>query len=160
MLVAKNDGVPSEMKVLTVMNPWATLIRVGAKRIETRSYDPKYRGWLLIHASARMNAEAERVCQWDIVRAALNRNGVYRAEQMYNGCIVAKVMLDEVVRVEQCVVDSEDVAHISITVEEEAFGDYSPGRFAWVLSDLRVLDTPIPARGQLGLWNYDMEDGA
>lgn len=144
------------MKVLTVMNPWATLIRMGAKRIETRTFDPKYRGWLLIHASKNMSAEAQRACEWDVIRAALNRNGVYRADQMHAGCIVAQVMLDEVVPVEICRVDSDRDDEISITAEEEAFGDYSPGRFAWVLSDLRVLEKPIPARGQLGLWDFDM----
>ena len=40
------------MKVLTLTQPWATLVAIGAKRIETRSWATKYRGPLLIHAAA------------------------------------------------------------------------------------------------------------
>jgi len=41
------------MKALTLWQPWASLIAVGAKRIETRSWSTKYRGPLAIHAAAR-----------------------------------------------------------------------------------------------------------
>lgn len=39
------------MKALTLWQPWASLIAVGAKTIETRSWSTKYRGPLAIHAS-------------------------------------------------------------------------------------------------------------
>ena len=32
--------------------------------------------------------------------------------------------------------------------------ELEPGRFAWKLANPRALKKPIPARGQLGLWNY------
>jgi len=38
---------------------------------------------------------------------------------------------------------------------EYAFGDYTPGRYAWLLSDVQALPTPIPAKGQLGLWRWE-----
>ena len=38
------------MKVLTIKQPWATLIMQGNKRFEFRSWQTKYRGDLLIHA--------------------------------------------------------------------------------------------------------------
>jgi hypothetical protein len=40
--------------------------------------------------------------------------------------------------------------------QELAFGDYTPGRYAWLLSDVQALPTPIPVKGQLGLWEYDL----
>ncbi len=40
------------MKALTVWQPWATLVAIGAKRIETRSWSTSYRGPLAIHAAA------------------------------------------------------------------------------------------------------------
>lgn len=40
------------MKVISIMQPWATLIVLGHKKIETRSWNTKYRGEILIHASA------------------------------------------------------------------------------------------------------------
>lgn len=40
------------MKVLTIRQPWATLIMLGIKQLETRSWRTHYRGELVIHASA------------------------------------------------------------------------------------------------------------
>jgi hypothetical protein len=40
---------------------------------------------------------------------------------------------------------------------ERSFGDYSPGRFMWLLTNIRALPEPIPAKGALGLWEYDGE---
>jgi hypothetical protein len=43
-----------------------------------------------------------------------------------------------------------------ITTEHDlSFGDYTPGRFGWVLDDIEPLREPVPARGSLGLWTID-----
>lgn len=42
---------------------------------------------------------------------------------------------------------------------EYAFGDYAPGRFAWLLADIRALPEPIEARGALSLWEWDAPAG-
>lgn len=34
-------------------------------------------------------------------------------------------------------------------------GDYTPGRYVWVLEGVRALERPVPARGMLGLWNWE-----
>lgn len=39
------------------------------------------------------------------------------------------------------------------------FGDYTTGRYAWRLANLRPLPTPIEARGQLGLWDWTPPEG-
>ncbi len=39
------------MKAISLLQPWATLVAIGAKRIETRSWATNYRGPLAIHAS-------------------------------------------------------------------------------------------------------------
>lgn len=46
------------MKVLTIKQPWATLIMQGDKRFEFRSWQTKYRGDLLIHAGKGIDKEA------------------------------------------------------------------------------------------------------
>ena len=38
------------MKALTIQQPWASVITMGVKTIETRSWSTKYRGPLAIHA--------------------------------------------------------------------------------------------------------------
>jgi hypothetical protein len=47
------------MKGLTLTQPWATLVAIGAKRIETRSWPTRYRGLLAIHAGAGLGL-------WDV----------------------------------------------------------------------------------------------
>lgn len=42
------------MKVLSVIEPWATLIKEGKKKIETRSWKTSYRGELYLHASKKV----------------------------------------------------------------------------------------------------------
>jgi hypothetical protein len=37
---------------------------------------------------------------------------------------------------------------------ERGMGDFSPGRFAWLLADIVALEPPVPARGRLGLWEW------
>ena len=46
------------MKVLTIKQPWATLIMQGNKRFEFRGWQTKYRGDLLIHAGKSIDKEA------------------------------------------------------------------------------------------------------
>ncbi len=40
-------------------------------------------------------------------------------------------------------------------MEEKAFGDYTPGRFAWILQDAVAFKTALGARGSLMLWEFD-----
>lgn len=39
------------MKALTICQPWASLIAISAKKVETRSWHTSYRGSLAIHAA-------------------------------------------------------------------------------------------------------------
>ena len=43
----------ADMKAISLWQPWATAIAVGAKRIETRHWPTKHRGPLMIHAAKR-----------------------------------------------------------------------------------------------------------
>lgn len=52
------------MKALTIRQPWASLIAVGAKSIETRSWPTKYRGELLIHAGLVRPERGEDAPKW------------------------------------------------------------------------------------------------
>jgi hypothetical protein len=50
------------MKVLTVRQPWASLIVAGIKDVENRSWRTKYRGRLGIHAGNRVDQDALDAC--------------------------------------------------------------------------------------------------
>jgi hypothetical protein len=140
------------MKALSVMQPWATLIALGAKRIETRSWSRSYRGPLAIHASGRMNRDAILSLREPRIREALTAGG-YRegngpASNPFGlplGAVLAVVTLVDVWRITQENVPNEP---------ERIFGDYRPDRFAWRIEDVQRLPEPIPAKGWLGLWEW------
>ena len=152
------------MRVLTLTQPWATLVAIGAKRIETRSWATKYRGPLLIHAAAGLGpvggvlglgAQCSVEPFWGVLHAA----DYMRSDMLPRGAIVAVAELVSVIPTEilnrqgSWIIDTDTW---SMTDQERAFGDYTPGRYAWLLSDVQALPTPIPVKGQLGLWEYDL----
>jgi hypothetical protein len=72
------------------------------------------------------------------------------------GAVIATCRLVNVLPVE-VVNGRENVWGISIEpvgINELEFGDYAPGRFAWLLEEIREVYPPIPARGSLGLWDW------
>lgn len=64
------------MKALSLLQPWATLIDVGAKTIETRSWPTSYRGLVAIHASKGFPGECRELCEDEPFRGALIRGGL------------------------------------------------------------------------------------
>lgn len=136
------------MKIITLTQPWATLVAIGAKRVETRGWRTAYRGWLAIHAAKSFPPSAVDLCATEPFRSALLSVGLKTAIQLPTSKIIAVTMLQNVVRT----VDARAWA----TAQEIAFGDYSDGRFAFVFGAAAVpLKEPIEARGMLGLWNPD-----
>lgn len=133
------------MKALTLTQPWATLVAIGAKRVETRSWTTNYRGPLAIHAAKGFPREAMDFARMERTLGRL-------PARIPRSCIVATARLVAVrstMEVEQ-----------EISALERLYGDYSSGRFAWILDDVQQLAEPIPARGALGLWTWTPEDAA
>ena len=146
------------MKALSVMQPWATLIALGAKRVETRSWSTSYRGPLAIHPSSRINREAAMSLHvpdiWEVLAAGGYHQGSGLASNPCGlplGVVIAVAMLVDVQRITPDNVPAEP---------ERSFGDYTPGRFAWFLHDVRRLPEPFEARGALGLWEWKAKQGA
>jgi hypothetical protein len=71
----------------------------------------------------------------------------YAYPELACGHVIGQVELHKCIR-------TADVTDISQA--EREFGDYGPGRFAWLLYNPRFLPKPIPARGSLGLWNFEL----
>lgn len=147
------------MKGLTLTQPWATLIALGAKRIETRSWQTSYRGELAIHAGkglGEFDSEAELWirCLTDPFRAALTAGGYANPGHLPRGKIVAVVNLDSIWRLMAGGIEGFSPQP---PANELAFGNYAPGRFGFLLTDSRPLPEPIPCRGALSLWEVPAE---
>lgn len=150
------------MKALTLTQPWATLVAIGAKRIETRSWATSYRGLLAIHAAqgyVGLSGPAGFMgrCNSEPFKSALATAGLTHRD-LPRGAIVA------VCRLVDCVPTCGDGYYrdpdrrviMQVDDQERAFGDYSLGRYAWLLADIQRLLEPIPYKGMLGLWEPDL----
>ena len=150
------------MKGLTLTQPWATLIAVGAKLIETRSWPTSYRGPLAIHAATSFPPAAQRACMVQPFESALFPFGYTGDEPEHafpRGAIIAVTHLRDVLHFD---VRSEAWARRAsaekrLPDHEADFGDFSPGRFGFVLDRPRRLEKPIACRGMLGVWDVPVE---
>ncbi|MDB5252702.1 MAG: hypothetical protein JWP27_1871 [Flaviaesturariibacter sp.] len=133
------------MKALSLLQPWATLVVMGLKTIETRSWTTGYRGPLLIHASTG-RAGALLAAEPPFTRH------IHSFAALPFGALLGIVNLDEIVPVESLA--GTGISLRRLTLEEKAFGDDTAGRWGWILSGARAFDKPIPMRGSLGLWTY------
>jgi hypothetical protein len=111
------------MKILSLKQPWASLVAIGAKDVENRTWPRKYRGPVLIHASQR----ADDVTADQIER----RFGVRLPSVLPLGGIVG-------------------VTEIIDCVKPHASKWYAPGHSAFVLANSRSLPF-VPWKGHLGL---------
>src|SRR5262245_47216191 len=64
------------MKAITLTQPWATLVAIGEKRIETRSWSTRYRGRIAIHAAKAFPLGAQELCYDDPFHSAICGAGV------------------------------------------------------------------------------------
>ncbi len=138
------------MKALTLWQPWATLVAVGAKRIETRSWGTSYRGWLAIHAARYWSKETRRLCGGEPFLSTLQPHWVMGPRDLPAGCVVA------ICRLVACERMTEPLIAM-VEEPERSFGDYRPGRYMWMLGDVRLLGPYglIMATGRQGLWDWE-----
>jgi len=142
------------VKCITLWQPWASLIVMGRKKIETRGWECSYRGRLLIHAAKRMDT-ALAFCH----KPPFNKY-VSLANLPY-GAIVGEVQLvgmhsisslrDRIPAIKSHHIVGDQL--ILTDSEEYAFGDYSLGRYGWILENPIRYANPIPYKGQQGMFN-------
>ena len=136
------------MLTLSLMQPWASLIAMGIKTIETRRWQTGHRGPILIHASQR-KAGALVAAEPPIARHIPYFN------KLPFGYIIGQVTLTGIVLIQNLPLSQVDIATQSL--ELNAFGDETENRYAWLLEDAVAFDKPVPARGHLHLWEYGGE---
>ena len=172
------------MKAITILQPWASLIAIGAKQYETRSWQTKYRGPIAIHAAKKNPCKMSTAGTEQFVNTAnkylcLGWKMGWHWSMLPLGYVIATAELvncwsivwhpgSNVDESKYVTIGAElDVSKkhkdfgrfIMPTVTEMIFGDWTPGRYAWELSNIRLLQEPIPAKGAQGLWNWTGETG-
>jgi activating signal cointegrator 1 len=139
------------VKGITLYQPWASLVAVGAKRIETRSWFTSYRGTIAIHAGDRRTYAALK-CGDPLIHRLL---GEVSPLNVAFGAIVAVATLTGCYPTvpEGYANHHGDVRFVDVGDQERALGIYTLGRYAWPLANIQMLKQPIPCRGRQRLWN-------
>jgi hypothetical protein len=142
------------MKALTVTQPWATLIALGEKHIETRSWLTRYRGEVAIHASKAFPQECKDLCDTPPFREVLRSHNL-GVSDLPRGAILCVSSIKDCLRSERIASAS---GSYSESAHELAFGNYTTGRYSFLLGFAMRLATPIYIRGSLGLWEWSAPD--
>lgn len=135
------------MKGISLHEPYASAVAWDLKRIETRGFQLHWRGDLAICAAV-VTKFADRIWSPEL-GPYFQQAKITERKQLAFGCIVA------VCRVSMCIPTVQLYGKIS--PQEQALGNYEPGRFGWILADLKRLKAPIPLRGQQGIFNIPKE---
>ena len=128
------------MKVLTIKEPWASLIINGYKEYEFRSFKTNYRGKVLIHAG--LTLEKNNVIKFN------NYNLDYG-----KGEIIGEAILTD------CILVTDEFENKLYNINPLVYGKSEHSKvYAWKLENVIKYNNRIPCKGKLGLWNYDIDN--
>lgn len=133
--------MPNWIYALTLHEPFASLIAVEEKIIETRSWKPQIELPIRLAIHAGKSRESLRLAPPSMLET-LKR---YGREPVF-GAVV-------------CVVDVVDIEPTHrlrpvLDGKELSYGNYTPGRWGWWVEVVEIYPEPIPARGIQGLWKW------
>lgn len=132
------------MKVITVKQPWATLIADGYKEYEFRTWKTKYRGDILIHAGKGIDKKAMERFKY--------LNLEYPTSQ-----IIAKATIADCVKVDdklRSILTKKDPIVYKGIINKTS-NDWNG--YGFKLENVEKIK-PIEVKGKLSLWDYDYED--
>lgn len=137
------------MKAISLWQPWASLVVLGEKKIETRDWDTKYRGPLLIHAAKRQDLPElkELMENYPYFAESLGMNFHEAIAKLPYGALIGKV--DFVGIRQTCAIQCCD--------KERTFGNYADGRLGWILENPVLFEHPVAYKGAQRLFDVPCE---
>jgi hypothetical protein len=132
------------MKGITIWEPWASAVGRG-KLHETRSWPTSYRGEIAIHAAAR---SPTHLLEHETRESLMRILGMGWHNRLRSGVILAVGVLT----------DCRLASTVPFDPVDRVLGDFSEGRYAWRIVDVRFLKDPMPYRGRQRLWNIPETD--
>lgn len=155
------------MKAITIYQPFSSLIAIGVNPYETRGHAPPRKligERIAIHAAKgiwRLDA--------DLLNRAEYQLRIHRQPSITSlprGAVICTAVLTGAYRCGERIIGRGgpmfEVSHrmngspaSNTYIPIDAYGDYSPGRWAWKLESVQIVDPPAEARGKQGFWNWD-----
>lgn len=147
-LVNSLNHTDNKAKAISLHQPWASLIAIGFKHYETRSWSTNYRGNLVI-CSAKKNTKQQRL-DYEYLASIL---GIDLTQNPWDslpfGQAIAFCELTDCIEMTEEFIEAQ-------SENEEMCGHWETGRFAWKLDNIQPLSCPIPIKGQQGLWDVQL----
>jgi activating signal cointegrator 1 len=137
------------MKAISLWQPWASLVALKVKTVETRCWYTDYRGDLLICAAKTMNMEYQDYYYSLPSIPMLSESKPVPYKDLPRGYAVAKVSLTDCIKMTETLIDKQSDMEI-------ACGNWEIGRYAWMLGDITPV-TPFPVRGQQKLFEVEYD---
>lgn len=138
------------MKAITILEPWASLIACGAKKIETRSWSTSYRGIIAIHAGKSKKHTIGVMAEFNGIKLPDDFSFNY-------GKVIAVAELVDCVQFTHTMIPKRNTIllnGVEVPQNELAFGNCIAGNWGWVLENVQRIE-PVPARGQQRIWNLN-----
>lgn len=177
-MVRNPSIVEGRVPVLSLWQPWASFVvwshfaledmedvplgeRIAQKNYETRSWHTNYRGPVVIHAAARWNRQTALLCAEEPFCSMIERNmpwgcrgflQEWNANELLRGALPFGALIGTAY-LKDCQPTEELIG--SISKAEEAFGLWTPGRYAFRLSNPVRFKNPIPYVGRQGWFSVD-----
>jgi hypothetical protein len=136
------------LPVISLWQPWASLIFAGVKKHETRGFEPPLKyvgGYIGIHATAKFPA-AKHISE-ELHELCLDTFGRSYNYTLPLGAVLGAARLSGAL---------PTGAAPPASLADYIAGDWTPGRFAWPLSDIIKFPAAIPAKGKQGWWKLEI----
>jgi hypothetical protein len=161
-------------KAISLWQPHASLVIIGAKGVETRTWESPIRGRVVMHAAKTMRAldlcglpyfwEAfDKAGLWQLPEAQLANFSLRQLQRCYCEDLTQKQRLEwlplplgallGVADIVKCVPGPELAPTLS--AQERAFGGYEEGKWGWILENVQAFDVPLPYVGEQNFFNVD-----
>ena len=143
-------------KVLSIRQPWASMIVRGLKRFEIRTWSTPYRGQLLIHASSATPTRAfadeafEEYPELGELMAKIGIGSLDDLRALPRSAIVGAVMLTEVMT-------SQALQEFATVDDATIIGRVDNEDFYWLLTDSVEIEPVSGVNGKLNLWTLPAE---
>jgi hypothetical protein len=124
------------MKALSLKQPWASLIMIGLKTIETRKWETGYRGDIIICSSLSDDKD-----MWNKLGGEIPGPYPYILRGYALG-----------------IVELYDIVRMTREYEIKACCQVYPGAYAWLLRNIRRFLNPHHIKGKVSLFELDIKD--
>jgi hypothetical protein len=130
------------MKALSIKQPYASLIAEGKKTIETRKWQTKYRGDILICAGKKRDEQAMFL---------FDKNVNARKELAIEGSLY-----DRPLGAALCIAELYEIKPMAREDRRAALCNLYPGAYSWFLRNIRRVE-PFEVKGALSLFEAPEE---